>query len=296
MFFTLGFVASFLAGIFIRNQTLIIGGSSSVYPLFTALESDLEKKDKAYQYISSGSYAGIWGVLNERLEVGFMSKEFNFKEDEEVSKTLKNKNFQLEKKEIARDGIIFVYQLPDNCSLKNKLTKNKLTNLNLKTKELKEIYSEPVFNWEDLIGVECSSLKNKIHRISRQNGSGTRSVFEKKVMNNEDVITDNTEKSSGPILKSIKNTPGQIGYVSFSYIDKIRKMHKSNPKIGILSLNGVTPSIKTIKNKEYFLFRPFIMLFLHKNEEKLQKFFNFLAQKSSKKKIENKKFIYTYEQ
>lgn len=66
-------------------------------------------------------------------------------------------------------------------------------------------------------------------------------------------------KSSGAVLKSVKQKPGSIAYISASYEQKLQSIDK----------------IKIATNTDY-LTRPFYALYLKGNEAKVKPFFHML--------------------
>lgn len=81
--------------------------------------------------------------------------------------------------------------------------------------------------------VTCSQKSNesKIYRINRENGSGTRSVFEKKLGLKGNYHFESTNKKSNTLLKNIEKKPGSLAYFSFSYFQRINELHSNDGNI-----------------------------------------------------------------
>ncbi len=269
-------LALFLPG-FKNDSTLIIGGSTSVYPLFDKL-NDLNKSDKAkYYYNILGSRAGFLGVQSESLIVGFMSKN---------SPNLPNemKSFAL-----ASEGIIFVYHLPASCTTKER-------NVNFKKSELTQIFLAKKAKWSLFKNLKCQK-NEKVFRINREQGSGTRSVFEKKLKlenRQNNYFFEHLSKHSGSTLKIVLQTPGSLAYMSFSYKQKIDSIHQNKKLVNFAKINNFLPNKTNFNNGKYEFLRPFIGLYLTKNKSKLKPFFQFLATVAAKKKFDELGLIHQF--
>ena len=260
-FITSLFLALFLPGLF-GNKTLVLGGSTSVFALFDQV-SDLAKRQKLhYVYNSMGSFAAIRQVERGSFSVGFMSKE------PPADLSTKIKTFKL-----ADDQIIVVYHLPLNCQKQVRLSFSEQPE---KLKKIFQLSSEQA-DWKNLkfAGLD-DKCNGKLFRINRENGSGTRSVFESKTQLN-DYFYESQMKSSGAVLSQIENTPGSISYVSRSYKDKVDSLAKVQ-----------------IADGTNFLKRPFYGLFLNEKRASLVEFFAFLKSDTFKKRVEELGFKYEY--
>ncbi|GHU65094.1 phosphate-binding protein PstS 2 [Clostridia bacterium] len=99
---------------------------------------------------------------------------------------------------------------------------------------------------------------NPIHPISREEGSGTRSAFielfgveEKDADGNKvDKTTDSAEvtNNTSVMMTSVSGDPDAIGYISLGTL---------NDTVKAASIDGVAPSIATVKDGTYKISRPF---------------------------------------
>ncbi len=280
-----------MAPVFISNRILNLGGSTSISLIFTEKMNQAfaeKNKKEEIEYFSVGSSGGLRNVVYEQYEVGFMSKEFSITEDKykDYQKILKTKNEELKVFQLAKDGIIFIYHLPSTCKFDQEL--------NLTIVLLQKIYKKRIAHWSDLNIENCSK---KIIRINREHGSGTRSVFEKKIINKTSSTTyydDQIEPKTEQILRDVSKTEGALAYISFSYKERIEK--EKNPNIKIAKLDGKEATLANIKNNNYTFSRPFVGLYLAKNKKHLESFFNFMKSSDAKKIIEDAGFIHDYKQ
>ena len=108
----------------------------------------------------------------------------------------------------------------------------------LSTDQLKDIYAGKINNWKSLGGVERA-----ITLYTRDESSGTREVFWKKALD-EGAISPKAlfVPSNGAMKTAVANDPYAIGYVSVGHMDQ---------STAPVALDGITPSIATVKNGEY---------------------------------------------
>ena len=84
--------------------------------------------------------------------------------------------------------------------------------------------------------------------VNREQGSGTRFVFESAVMGGYDVTpTSVVMPSSQAVVEYVAQTPGAIGYVSTAWVDD---------RVRVLPVEGVLPTPATIADGSYPLSRP----------------------------------------
>ncbi len=104
--------------------------------------------------------------------------------------------------------------------------------------QLIDVFSGKTTNWSQLGGVS-----KQINVYTRDKASGTRSVFWKKALKKNDI----TQKvvfvvSNGAMKSAISSDPYSIGYVSVGHIDNT---------VAAVILDGVSPTLDTIKNGSY---------------------------------------------
>jgi phosphate transport system substrate-binding protein len=108
---------------------------------------------------------------------------------------------------------------------------------NLSKEQVRDIFSGKITNWKALGGADQAIVV-----VNRPEGSGTRSTFNRIFMGDEKAIESIAQDSSGAIRRTISDTPGAIGYLSFSYL---------NDNVKTLHLNGVAPTVENILENKY---------------------------------------------
>ncbi|MBP7175555.1 MAG: phosphate ABC transporter substrate-binding protein [Thermoclostridium sp.] len=204
---------------------IIVAGSTSVQPyaevlaeeymmVHTGVEIDIQ---------GGGSAAGITAAQSGTADIGMSSR--SLKVDEKVLWSI----------EIARDGLAVIVN-----------PNNPITKVTLE--QVRNIYAEKVTNWNEVGGSTA-----KIHVITREEGSGTRSAFEELVMGKNVEITPKAivQDSNGAVRQLVADDPNAIGFISLGLV---------SDKVKALELGGIAATHENVKNGSYKLSRPFLFV------------------------------------
>ncbi|NLK99845.1 MAG: phosphate ABC transporter substrate-binding protein [Clostridiales bacterium] len=236
------------------SGTLTISGSTSMEKLANiAIEAFMLKyPDVMASAEFVGSSTGVEQVIARAVDIGNASR--NLKDSEKEAGAVENI--------IAIDGIAVIV---DKSNTVVDLTKEQLIS----------IYTGEINNWSELGGSD-----QPIVVVGRESGSGTRGAFEEILGIEDQAAYANEINSTGGVMAKVASTPGAIGYVSLDILDDT---------VATVKLEGVSPTIDSIKTGDYFLSRPFVMATLGEISEKndiVQAFFNFLKSAEGKELIE----------
>jgi len=246
---------------FINHQPyFIMGGSSSVSPLMHYLIDNYPQNHKKvdFTYNSLASNAAIIPVTKGMFGIGWLSKTYTNPDQNLITFVL------------SLDGMILIYNLPESCF------EDPTKPLNFTPEILKTMYlSSKTLYWKDLFpkkvgttnyGWVKSSCELSVLTYTRENGSGTRDVFNEKVLEDPkayypQAITVNSS------TQMFSMAPGGIGYSSYADKQQLITNKAKFHDLHIADWNGITPSLATIKDKgpnRYQLVRPFTG-FINKN-------------------------------
>ena len=185
-----------------------------------------------------GSTAGITSCRSGAAQIGTCSRE------------LRDEEKDLQRILIAHDGIAIIVH-PGNPIA------------NLTIEQLQGIFTGKIQSWSEL-----GWVKKPIHFVTREEGSGTRDAFEHLVMGKKEISDEAlVQDSNGSVREIIANDPQAIGYISFGLV---------NHQVKTLSVNSVVPSLKTIKDKQYQLTRPFLFVTQGQTSAATKKFIDFV--------------------
>ncbi len=119
--------------------------------------------------------------------------------------------------------------------------------------QLRDLYSGRVLDWADVGGEP-----GEIRLVSREDGSGTRALFEARVMGQEPVsLTAVVMPTSWDVVDYVAGHPQAIGYVSMAYT---RSDALEGRGVKVLALEGRLPTPEQIRDRGYHLARPLFLL------------------------------------
>ena len=134
---------------------------------------------------------------------------------------------------------------------------NPVTGLTLQ--QLQEIYGGRILDWQEVGG-----NAGEILLISREDGSGTRSVFESRVMGEMPVsLTAVVMPTSKDVAEYAAQNPFAIGYVSSAYLSAAATASpEAAPASAIraLAIGGALPTDAAVKSQEYPIIQPLFLV------------------------------------
>jgi len=232
------------------SSTITTGGSTTVQPLADKWAKAFEAQDPGIKVIvqGGGSSAGVKGCAQGTLDIGAASRELKSSETDQWP--------DLVVTHVAADGVAIVVH--PSCSV---------TSLTLE--EIRDIFA--------------AGSNNTWTVLNREEGSGTREVFEKKVMADAEVAS-NAEflPSNGAIKQKVASTANAIGYISLGYVDS---------SVKALSIGGIACSEANCLSGSYPVTR--YLNFITKGEPAGQsgKFIDFCLGAKGQKIVEQEGYI-----
>ncbi len=116
---------------------------------------------------------------------------------------------------------------------------------NLTQSQLKEIFTGTITNWKEVGGPDL-----RIQPFIVSNESATRKVFRSVILGQLDYAGCEVVHPDAGILEKVKNTPGAIGHISFSFLG-------NEPQLRKVTVNG---QVLTLTNAAYPITRPLYLL------------------------------------
>lgn len=200
-------------------------GSTSMEKVIGILGEAFQKDNPGitFTYNPTGSGSGITAVANDRCDIGLSSRKLKDKEKESgLIETV-----------LAYDGIAMVVHPNSPVS-------------GLKVEDIAKIYKGEIKNWKEVGGKDA-----EIVCIGREAGSGTRDGFESITKTKDKCKYRQELTSTGDVIATVASNPNAIGYASLSAVKKTVKA---------VTVNGVQPSEKTVKDGSYVVQRPFVLV------------------------------------
>lgn len=211
---------------------LRIAGSTSMQPLMKDLAQAYTERHEyvTFDIQGGGSRLGIALASGNQIDIGTASRTPTAEDERDPETGVK----RLWWTAVAQDGIALVVH-PQNAV--GGLTQS----------QARDIFSGRILDWEEMGGPS-----GEIVVVSREDGSGTREVFEEMVMGEKRVtLMAIVMPSSEAVLEYVAGHPTAIGYVSMGYL---------SPQMKALQIEGVSLTPATVQSGAYPLTRPLYIL------------------------------------
>ena len=206
------------------SGTVSTDGSTSMEKVIGFLSEAYMNKNSAVKvtYNPTGSGSGIKAVQAGSCDIGLASRDLKPEEATDLNGTV-----------VAIDGIAMIV---------NK--ENPVKDLTIE--QIAALYKGEITNWSEVGGLDAPVVL-----IGREAASGTRDGFES-ITDTEDACKYNQElTSTGDVVQTVSSNPNAIGYASLASVKDTVKL---------ISVEGVTPSTKTIQDGSYKIQRNFVMV------------------------------------
>ncbi|MDR2600185.1 MAG: phosphate ABC transporter substrate-binding protein, partial [Oscillospiraceae bacterium] len=188
------------------------------------------------------------------------------------SRNLRESELHLWTIEIAKDGLAIIIH-----------PSNPVNNLTIE--QLREIYTTDRINWSNFGGVD-----ERIHVITREEGSGTRSAFEEMVMGDERITPRAiVQDSNGAVRQLVSGDPNSIGFISLGLVDVGERQVKP------MSINGISPSRENVLDGSYTLFRSFLFVAKERPTGSVMQFIEYIRSPEGQRILANEGLIPEYE-
>jgi phosphate transport system substrate-binding protein len=184
----------------VSGQKLSIDGSTALQPLVKQAAGEFDKTNSSLTTVNAGgSGQGIKDVQAGAVQIGMSDVFANTK----APTTTPNIYNDLVDHQVAA----VVFTLVTNNDLSGKVD-------NLTQSQIQDVYTGVDTNWSQVGGPN-----EAITVINRPTTSGTRSTFDKYVLDGKTEITGDTltEDSTGAVASAVSATKGSIGYVSIGF-------------------------------------------------------------------------------
>jgi phosphate transport system substrate-binding protein len=244
---------------------LVLDGSTTVGPIAKAFAAYFTKKYHVDVTVSeSGSGNGAKSLINKSCDIADMSRPMK---DNELAAAKANGVTPVQNI-VALDGIAVIVH-PGN-RVKG-LTRD----------QIREIYAGKITNWNQVGGPNAP-----IVMIQRESNSGTQDCFKELVMKEEPIAQGaETQASNGAVKSRVATTPTAIGFVGLGYLDRSVKS---------VVVDGVIPSVQTVKSGKYPISRPLFMYTNGKPAGNVKKFVELPKSPDGKKIITETGFVNKY--
>ncbi len=242
-----------------KQRTVNLVGSTSVQPFAELLAQEYQSRhpELNVEVQGGGSTAGIQALENGIAEIGMSSR----------SLTEAEKAKGLVPIAIARDGLAIVVHPSNGVT-------------GLSRQQIQSIFSGLITNWRQVGGSDMP-----IRPITREEGSGTREEFIKRVMGKVRVSRGAlVQESNGAVKELVRGDPGAIGYMSLGLV---------GGELKVLAVDGVEPSVEGIAQGKYPLAREFLFVRHGELSSDAQAFVDFVLSDDAQHLLESEGLVRT---
>ncbi len=229
--------------------TVSVVGSTTVQPVAQSIADEFASVEPgiSVEVQGIGSSAGIKAAIDGTADIGASSREL--KEEE--------KSTGITEHVLAYDGIAVVVNKENTVK-------------DLDSETVKKIFEGEITNWSEVGGND-----EDIIVISRESGSGTRDAFEEMMELTEEVDGATVPtlredalicEGNGSVKASVASKTNAIAYLSLGYVDDA---------MNTVSIDGVVPSVETVKSGEYKISRPLLLVTKGEISEAAQKYLDY---------------------
>lgn len=239
------------------KESITVAGSTTVLTIAQASAEEFMAKHPENRIFvqGGGSSAGIEAVYTGAAQIGTTSRDLK---GEEL-------DFKLQEIPIAYDAIAVIVNRKNPVS-------------SLSKDELKKLYAGEIKNWREVGGQD-----QEIVLVNRDEASGTREAFAKKILEEADFTKDAViQPGNGQVRSIVGSTPAAIGYLSLGY---------ANTSVKVIDIDGVSATTENVKTGRYPLQRK--LYFLTKGEvgQLTQDFIDFVLSEQVQKQIVSVEFV-----
>lgn len=236
-----------------KKQTITMSGSTSVFPIASALTAKYAKLNKkvSFRVAQGGSDKGIADAAKGAVTIGNSSRDPRVGSDPKSLKFFK----------IAKDAVCLI------THPSNKLARG------LNQQQVADIYSGKIRSWSEVPG---SSQSGTINLQARNEASGTLDAFENLFMGGADLSsTAARQASNGLIQAAVKRDPAAIGFVSIEFVKGV----------SVAKYQNVDCTIANAKSGRYKGTRSFWMVTKGYPKGETARFLNWVTKSAAARKV-----------
>ena len=212
---------------------LHLAGSTSLQPLVRALASAYSERHKyaSFEFTAVGSAGGLELLRRGQADLALVSRPLQPQEELDISTGRPSLTSMV----IAWDAVAIVVNQYNPVR-------------QISSYQLRNLFEGQTLNWDEL-----GSPVGDIVVASREDGSGTRTVFEQSMMRGHAVTsTALVMPGSEAMQRLVASLPAAIGYLSIGWL---------GPGVVSLAVDGIQPTQNSIEQAKYPLVRPFLLVY-----------------------------------
>lgn len=251
-----------------------VDASLAIHPLMDSIASDflgIEESQLDFKYTQTRTSEVYRNLIDGNVDVIFAAEIS--KEDEEYAK---QKGVELKIIPATSSAFVFIVN-----------NENKVNNLSFE--QIQKIYTGEITNWSELGGDDA-----KIIAYQRPSGSGSQTAMLSLVMKDKEIMTPPTiqvEVNMSDLIDAVAEYDNSKNAIGYSYFYYVNTMYKKDT-IKMLSVDGIAPSVETIKSGKYPIYtNGFIVTRANEENKDVEKWVNTVLSKRGSRIIENAGYV-----
>ncbi len=250
-----------------------VDASLAIHPLVDSIASDfldIPEAELDFEYTTTRSSEVYHNLIDKKVDVIFAAEI-----SEEDKAYAKEKGVELNIIPATSSAFVFIVNAENPVD-------------NLSFEQVQDIYTGKITNWSEVGGDNRSIIP-----YQRPTGSGSQTAMLSLVMKDKEIITPPTEQIQGEMgelidaIAEYDNAENAIGYSYFYYVNTMYK----RDTIKMLAIDGVKPTIETIKNGEYPIYTNGFIVTRSDADENTKKWVDAVLSKRGSKIIEEAGYV-----
>lgn len=250
-----------------------VDASLAIHPLVDAIASNflaVKESDLTYEYTKTRTSEVYHNLIDGKVDVIFAAEIS--KEDEQYAKDM---GVELNIIPATSSAFVFIVN-----------SKNPVDSLTFE--QIQDIYTGDIVSWDELGG-----NSSDIIAYQRPIGSGSQTAMLNLVMKDKEIMTPPIEQVEGEMgglidaIAEYDNSENAIGYSYFYYVNTMYK----RDTIKMLAVDGVEPTIETIKSGEYPIYTNGFIVTRKDCDENTQKWVDTVLSERGSKIIEDLGYV-----
>ena len=250
-----------------------VDASLAIHPLVDSIASDflgIDESELDFTYTETRTSEVYRNLIDGKVDVIFAAEI-----SEEDKTYAKEQGVELNIIPVTSSAFVFIVN-----------TDNPVDDLTFE--EIQKIYTGEITNWSEVGGPD-----EEIIAYQRPTGSGSQTAMLSLVMKDKEIMTPPIEQvqgNMGELIDAVAEYDNAENAIGYSYFYYVNTMYKKD-MIKMISVDGVMPSIETIKNGEYPIYTNAFVVSRNEENENVEKWIDAVLSERGSRIIEEAGYV-----
>lgn len=250
-----------------------VDASLAVHPLADSIASDflgMNESELNFEYTETRTSEVYRNLIDGKVDV-ILAAEIS----EEDRAYAKEQGVELNIIPVTSSAFVFIVN-----------TENLVEDLTFE--EIQKIYTGEITNWSEVGGAD-----EEIIAYQRPTGSGSQTAMLSLVMKDKEIMTPPIEQvqgNMGELIDAVAEYDNAENAIGYSYFYYVNSMYQKDT-IRMLSVDGVMPSVETIKNGKYPIYTNAFLVSRKEENENVEKWIDAVLSERGSKIIEKAGYV-----